>query len=125
MKEKGLKLKNSSKQKNFIGGLIIKGVLQIKQINAYEDQKLNQEITESVVKFIEKEIFKEGTIDSDTIDKKAIVKEILRQCYSLMEDEMSIIDNQLEYLIENNIVRKKGRMYRLYKLLRSILKLVS
>lgn len=123
MKEKGLKLKNSSRQKNFVAGLIIKGCIQVKQINAYESQKMSQEITESVAKFIEKEIYKESGIKDDTFDKKALTKEILRQCYDLAEEELTIIDSQLEYLIENNIVKKKGRFYRLYKLLRSVVRL--
>ncbi len=107
MKEKSLKLKNSSKIQNFVGGLIIKSILKVKEIHNYEDQKLNQEITEAVAKFVERELFHDGTIKSEQIDKREIVKEVLRQTWKLTEDDMKILDSQLDYLIENKIVKKK------------------
>ena len=125
VKQKGIVLKNGSKVQNFVGGLIVKSILQVKSIHAFEEQKLNQEITESVAKYIEKEIFHDGTIKSESLDKRSIVKEVLKQCYNLAEEDLVIIDSQLDYLIENKIVKKKGRLYRIYKVLRQIFTLAS
>jgi uncharacterized Fe-S cluster-containing MiaB family protein len=115
-----MKLKNNSKVSNFVGGLIIKSCLQIKEINNFESQKLNQEITEAVAKYIEQEIFHDGTIDGSTLNKREIIKEVLKQCYNLVEEDLVIIDSQLDYLIENKIIKKKGVFYRIYLVLKHL-----
>lgn len=121
MVKKGIKLKNSSKKvHNFVGGLIIKSCLQIKEINNFEGQKLNQEITEAIAKYIEQEIFHDGTIKGDTLDKRAIIKEVLQQCYDLSEEDLTVIDSQLNYLFENKIIKKKGFFYRIYLVIKQL-----
>lgn len=123
MSKNAIKLKNSLKIEDFVGSLIVKSIIQIKQVTNYETHKLNQDLTELVAKFVEKEIFESGIKDK-TLNKREIVKEVFAKTFELTDQDILELDRQLKYLIENKIIKKRSLLYRIWLGVKAVVKLV-
>jgi hypothetical protein len=54
------------------------------------------------------------------IDKKVIIKEIIKQVYNLAEAELGLVDDQIEYNLDNKIVKKKTLLKKGYKFIKKL-----
>lgn len=101
-----IKLKHSAKQHEFVFCTIDKGVKKIRSIPNWELLELNQHLIESIADGIEKEIV-EREVNPKKIDKKELLREIVRQTFELDEDKMKVVDIMIGYMIEKYIIKKK------------------
>lgn len=101
-----LKLKHSAKNHEFVHSTIKKGVEKIRSIPNWESLVLNQDLIEGIAKGIEDEIVEKGVCPKK-IDKKELLREIVRQAFELDEDKMIVVDIMIEYMISKYIIKKK------------------
>lgn len=92
-----LKLSKSLKKHDRIKDVVKQGVEKIREINGYEEEKLHQNLTLSVMKSVNSAC---KYIDGE-VDKNAIVVEILKTVYTLCDDEVTIIEQQIIDIIDN------------------------
>lgn len=92
-----LKLSKSLKKQDRIKDIVKQGVEKVLEINGYEEQKLHQNLTLTVMKSIESAC---KYIDGE-VDKNAMVVEILKTAYTLCDDEVTIIEQQIIDIIDN------------------------
>lgn len=92
-----LKLSKSLKKQDGIKYIVKQGVEKVLEINGYEEQKLHQNLTLTVMKSIESAC---KYIDGE-VDKNAMVVEILKTAYALCDDEVTIIEQQIIDIIDN------------------------
>lgn len=92
-----LKLSKSLKKHDRIQDIIKQCVESIKSLNCYEGERLHQNLTLSVMKSIQKAC---KYVDGE-IDKDEMVKTILKEVYSLTDEELLIIDQQMMDIIDN------------------------
>lgn len=110
MNSKPIKLKNSASRHSKVFKLIHKGIVGVRSIENYNGLKLNQEVTQSVCNFVESEISLWKKNISSTINKEAIATEIIQKSFNLSETELAIIQSQIQYLIENNLIAKSSTL---------------
>lgn len=94
-----LKLKRGLKKSEQIGQLVSSCVLEVKSLQNYDQLKLDQKLTKSIMKTV---LSVSKQIEGE-IDKSAIVKEVLTQVFHLNEEEMKIVEQQIEYIIDEGI----------------------
>lgn len=92
-----LKLSRSLKKHDKVKDIIKQGVELIKEVNGYEDQKLHQNLTLTVMKSVQKAC---KYIDGE-VDKNTMVSEILKGVYSLTDEELLVIEQQMLDIIDN------------------------
>jgi hypothetical protein len=104
-----LKLKKSLAKENYVNQLVIKGTCQVKEIVNYEEQKLNPQLIQDLMNFIQNEIAESKYTKKDAdFDKPTILKNILISSFGdLNESEVKWLENQTQHLIDNGLVRKK------------------
>ena len=102
-----LKLKKSLAKENYCNQLIIKGTCQVKEIINYEEQKTNPQLIQDLMNFIENEI-SDGKYSKKDFDKSKILHDILISAFGeLNESEQKWLENQIQHLIDNKLVKKK------------------
>ena len=103
-----LKLKNTLAKTNYVQTLIVRGVCEIKtSLVNFEDHKLNQQLVNDVVNFIEKEI-QAGKYSKEDFDKSGIITEIMQSTFGpLTEDEIKLLESSIQFILDNNLVKKK------------------
>jgi len=101
-----LKLKKSLAKENYCNQLIIKGTCQVKEIVNYEEQKSNPQLIQDLMNFIENEIA-DGKYSKKDFDKSKILHDILISAFGeLNESEQKWLENQIQHLIDNKLVKK-------------------
>jgi len=113
-----LKLKKSLAKENYCNQLIIKGSCQIREIVNYEEQKSNPQLIQDLMNFIENEIA-DGKYSKKDFDKSKILHDILISAFGeLNESEQKWLENQIQHLIDNKLVKKKTLFSKAYNLLK-------
>ncbi len=112
-----IQFKHSVAQHTFIFGLIKKLVLKIKEIEHFESLKLNPQITQGVCEMIKEEMSHLKKHLQEKIDHRELAREALKQAFELTEEEMKFIDSQLEYMVDNKLIKKVSLLKKARKLL--------
>jgi hypothetical protein len=117
-----VKLENSLAQHQCLFSLIKQCTIKLKEIENYEDLKLKGEVTKYVAKLLEEGLdnSKLSQKQKKAIDKKEIIKEIIKQVYNLAEIELGLVDDQIEYNLDNKIVKKKTLLKKGYKFIKKL-----
>ena len=104
-----LKLQNTLAKTNYVQTLIVRGVCEIKtSLVNFEDHKLNQQLVNDVVNFIEKEI-RSGKYSKEDFDKSGIITEIMQSTFGpLNEDEIKLLESSIQFILDNKLVKKKS-----------------
>jgi hypothetical protein len=71
-----LKLQHSLAKNNYVKQIIIKGVCQVQEIIDHEDHKLNPQLVNDLMNFVEFEISK-GKFSKEDFDKSKILHDIM------------------------------------------------
>ena len=101
--------------------ILIKTIVdKIKLIPMYEQLKHDIEITEHVCNLVENTVIKNKT--SKPIDKKQLVIKIMIQLFNLnSESDRKVIDQHIDYLINNKMINKISFSSKLLKSVKSYL----
>ena len=102
-----LKLSKSLSKSNYVKNLCIKATCEIKEIADYHDHKLNPQLINDLMNFLEKEI-STGKFSQSDIDKSSLLKHIIESTFGseLTEEEIKFIDTQVQYIIDNKLIKK-------------------
>ena len=104
-----VKFKNSLAIHDFIYSTLIKKlVLKIKEIENFESLKLNPELTRYILSCIYKEVILIGKSWSKTVDIKEILIHILKTAFNLNTDEVDQLIAQIDFILDNSLVKKKS-----------------
>ena len=116
-----LKLSKSLSKSNYVKNLCIKATCEIKEIADYHDHKLNPQLINDLMNFLEKEI-STGKFSQSDIDKSSLLKHIIESTFGseLTEEEIKFIDTQVQYIIDNKLIKKKTLFTYILKLFGSI-----
>ena len=100
-----VKLKNSALTFSIENNLINDIVNKIKAIPFFDQLKNDIEITEHVCNLVENAVQNNKT--SNPINKKQLVIKIIAMIFNLNSDtEKKLIDQQIDYLFNNNMINK-------------------
>jgi len=110
-----LKLKKSLAKENYCNQLVIKGTCQVKEIVDYENQKTNPQLIQDLMTFIENEITESKYTKKDKdFDKSKILQDIIISVFGdLNESEVKWLENQVQHIIDNKLVKKNTCFKRL------------
>ena len=110
-----LKLQNSLEKSNFVKQLILKAICEIKSnLVDFQDYKLNQQLINDVINFVKSEISK-SKYNKEDFDKSEIIREIMNQVFgTLSESELIILDSSIQFILDNNLVKKRGILKKVY-----------
>jgi len=116
---KKIKLKNSLANHVLINSLIEALVDYIKNnIPKYLDLKLNNELTQSACKVVDKIILNDKTLSEkqkNKILKELIVIEAFKVLFNLNDDEVQLIESQIEFLVDNKLIKSKSIFQKVIK----------
>ena len=116
-----LKLKKSLAKENYVKNLVIKGTCQVKEnVIDYDQHKLDPQLVNDIMNFIEKEISqgKYSKKDKD-FDKSKILQDIIVSIFGdLNESELKFYENTIQHIIDNNLVKKNTLFLKGYELLK-------
>ena len=100
-----IKLKNSARNIILENTRIKTIVDKVRLIPLFDQLKNDIELTEHVCNLVENSIT--GNKNSKPIDKKALVIKIMSQLFSLnSEQEKNVINQHIDYLINNGMIQK-------------------
>lgn len=107
-----LKCQNTLALHSFTLSLIDSVVTEVQKLPEFKSKKLDNELTKSICKFVRDEIIASigGHLtysQASNLDKKAIIVEALRKCFQLSEEEASLIESQVEFFLDNKLVKPK------------------
>jgi hypothetical protein len=109
-----LQLSGNMKKHDLIYSTVLLIVDIVKKIPRYELLKVSHEITQYVACLIENRISKKYHVD-----KKQLCIQILTEVYDLNDDEKLLIENQIDFLISINKIRKIPRSKLMYLYIKS------
>ena len=96
-----LKLKKSLAKENYVKNLVIKGTCQVKEnVIDYDQHKLDPQLVNDIMNFIEKEISqgKYSKKDKD-FDKSKILQDIIVSIFGdLNESELKFYENTIQHI---------------------------
>ena len=104
---KGIVLKKSLAQENYVKTLVVKGVCQVKEkVIDFQDHKLHPQLVNDIMQFIEREIGKSKYCKKE-FDKSKILRDIIVSIFGdLNEDENKFIESTIQHIIDNKLVKK-------------------
>ena len=116
-----LKLKKSLAKENYVKNLVIKGTCQVKEnVIDYDQHKLDLQLVNDIMNFIEKEIWegKYSKKDKD-FDKSKILQDIIVSIFGDLNDsELKFYENTIQHIIDNKLVKKNTLFLKGYELLK-------
>lgn len=113
-----IKLKHSARNVILENTLIKNIVDKIKNIPQFDQLKNDIELTEHVCNLVENSIT--GNKNSKPIDKKNLVLKIITMLFSLNNDlEKKVIEQQIDYLYNNNMINKIPLTTKIFNSLRN------
>ena len=113
-----IKLKHSARNVILENTLIKNIVDKIKNIPQFDQLKNDIELTEHVCNLVENSIT--GNKNSKPIDKKNLVLKIIIMLFSLNNDlEKKVIEQQIDYLYNNNMINKRPLTTKIFNSLRN------
>jgi hypothetical protein len=83
-----------------VNDIIAKVTLLIKEIPEFDALKFNHDLTLYVLNMVT------NLIKSQHIDVKSVAIQILSKVFNLNDSEVSILTNQVDYLVSSNAVKK-------------------
>lgn len=118
-----VKLENSLAQHQCLFSLIKQCCIKLKEIENHEDLKLKNEVTKYVAKLVEEGIASSPLTKKQkkVISKKTIILEVIKQVYNLAEEELGLVEDQIEYNLDNKIVKRKSLLVKGWKLGKKLL----
>jgi hypothetical protein len=113
-----LTLKSTLKSHVLFELVLDKLVQEIKKLPNLQSFKLNNEMASLVCTLIENTVKKK-----DKVDKKKLAVQVLTLVFTLTPAEQIIISNQIEYLLENKLIKKikKAITTRAYRKVKHVL----
>lgn len=123
-KIKPSKMKNSLAIHVTTHSIIKKMVNDIQNIPSYEQLKLDKELTKNVCKDVLKLLDNDKNLTSlnkKDLSKTSIVSEILKQSFDLTDDELQSVKDDINFMLNNNLIKKKSLIGKSLKILSKIL----
>ena len=114
-------LKKSLAQENYVKSLVVKSVCQIKEnVIDYEQHKLDPQLINDIMQFIEKEISK-GKYCKKEFDKSKILQDIIVSIFGeLNEAENKWLESTIQHIIDNKLIKKHTLFLKGYDLLKTV-----
>ena len=113
-------LKKSLAQENYVKTLVIKGTCEVKQnVIDYEQHKLDPQLVNCIMNFIEKEISK-GKYCKKEFDKSKILQDIIVSIFGeLNEAENKWLESTIQHIIDNKLVKKNTLFLKAFDLVKT------
>ena len=108
-----IKFKNNLSKHNIVYSLIEQITEKIKQIPQYEKIRIEIELVKCVCNIIENYV-KKNSKEKNKIDKKQLVIDSLNNVFNYTEQEKSLVGSLIDFLFNNNQI-KKSSYYKLSK----------
>ena len=116
-----LKLKNSLAKVNYVKTLVLKGTCEVKELVDYETHKLNPQLINDLMNFLELEI-SNGKFSKEDFEKSKILQDIMINVFGeLSESELQWLENHIQYILDNNLIKKNTFFLKSFKLLKSVI----
>ena len=114
-------LKKSLAQENYVKSLVVKSVCQVKEnVIDYEQHKLDPQLVNCIMNFIEREISK-SKYSKREFDKSKILRDIIVSIFGdLNEDENKFIESTIQHIIDNKLVKKNPLFLNGWDLLKKV-----
>lgn len=121
-----LKLQNSLEKTNYVKTLILKAICEIKTLVVdFHQHKLNQQLINDVINFIDKEI-KSSKFAKEDIDKIGIITDIMVAVFGqLSETELQILQSSIQFIIDNNLIKKRTLLKKSILFVGSVISTIS
>jgi hypothetical protein len=118
---KGIVLKKSLAQENYVKTLVVKGTCQVKEkVIDYEQHKLDPQLINDIMQFIEKEISK-GKYSKKEFDKSKILQDIIVSIFGeLNEAENKWLESTIQHIIDNKLVKKNTLFLKGWDILKTV-----
>lgn len=103
------KVKNTLASHLLVNQLISQSVESLKKVPNYEELKSDKELVKKICKDVYKTIKQSKLLSKEhkkNINKCEIVCDILNKVFNLTSDELSIIRKDIEFLLNNGLIRK-------------------
>ena len=116
-----LVLKKSLAIENYVKSIIVRGTCQVKEnLIDYQEHKLDPQLVNCIMNFIEKEISK-GKYCKKEFDKSKILRDIIVSIFGdLNEDENKFIESTVQHIIDNKLIKKHTLFLKGYDLLKTV-----
>ena len=114
-------LKKSLAQENYVKTLVVKGACQVKEnVIDYEQHKLDPQLVNCIMNFIEKEISK-GKYCKKDFDKSKILQDIIVSIFGeLNESELKWLESTIQHIIDNHLIKKHSLFLKGYEILKKV-----
>lgn len=109
---------------SFVKSLVQRGTLEIKEIVDFQNQKLNPQLLQDLMLFIEEEI-STSKYKKQNINRSELVKTILAGVFEFTDEEQDYLEKQITHLLDNGMLKKsifKKVGSTLYKLIKCVSK---
>ena len=113
-------LKKSLAQENYVKSLVVKGTCQVKEnVIDYDQHKLDPQLVNCIMNFIEKEISK-GKYCEKEFDKSKILQDIIVSIFGeLNEAENKWLESTIQHIIDNKLVKKNTLFLKAFDLVKT------
>ena len=113
-------LKKSLAQENYVKSLVVKGTCQVKEnVIDYDQHKLDPQLVNCIMNFIEKEISK-GKYCKKEFDKSKILQDIIVSIFGeLNEAENKWLESTIQHIIDNKLVKKNTLFLKAFDLVKT------
>ena len=113
-------LKKSLAQENYVKSLVVKGTCQVKEnVIDYDQHKLDPQLVNCIMNFIEKEISK-GKYCKKDFDKSKILQDIIVSIFGeLNEAENKWLESTIQHIIDNKLVNKNTLFLKAFDLVKT------
>ena len=106
-----LKCANSLALHSFTLSLVDATVSEIQKIPEWKAKRLDSELSKSVLKLVRDQVHLGlgshlSYSQASSIDKRALAAEALRKAFDLNADEVALVESQMDFLLDNNLVRR-------------------
>ena len=114
-------LKKSLAQENYVKSLVVKGTCQVKEnVIDYDQHKLDPQLVNCIMNFIEKEISK-GKYCKKDFDKSKILQDKKVSIFGeLNEAENKWLESTIQHIIDNKLVKKNTLFLKGWDLLKTV-----
>jgi predicted transcriptional regulator len=116
-----LVLKKSLAQDTYVKNLVVKTTCQVKEnVIDYADHKLDPQLVNCIMNFIEKEISK-GKYCKKEFDKSKILQDIIVSIFGeLNEAENKWLESTIQHIIDNKLVKKNTLFLKGWDILKTV-----
>jgi hypothetical protein len=120
---KHVKKKNSLKKFSNESEIFKHIIEEVKSLENYQELKGNVDLIEYVCNLVEEYVNNKNKKGNNRVDKKQLVTRIFIQLFNLsVADEIKVINNQIEFLHANNLIKGVSRVAKVGFFLLSLVK---